>query len=243
MHIRSAIVTALLALAVGCSPATSPESAAPSSSTPVTPSPSASPSGETTLDVRTEDALATVDEYFAAYDAGDIEGMMALLTPDARVGFAGEDWGLQTWRHLHEWKAAEGTVMLPRDCASTQSDESDSVTVTCEYGQQEYLSQVVDASVVPHTATFVVGPAGITLLDQDFGPPDFLTYGRPFSAWMDAHHPDDADAVGCCGWESVEDARGKGALLAEYADLWAAWLEDHPGCTWRDTACQSDGAS
>lgn len=29
---------------------------------------------------------------------------------------------------------------------------------------------------------------------------------------------------------------------AEYADAWAAWLEDDPVCAWRDLDCQGNGA-
>lgn len=252
MHVRSLMVPVLFVLAVGCSSAASPGAASPGAATPTppseavtpsgAPSESAAPAGRTGLDLTTDGALGIVDGYFAAYDAGDIDGMIALLTPDARVGFAREDWGAERWRNLHEWHDAQRTEMLPRKCKAAQVDDPGTVTVDCEYAQHPYLSRVVDGPAVPFTGRFVVTSDGIADISQRFGTPDFNAIDRPFQAWLQAHHPDVLGEVRCCRWESVEDARKKGALVANYADRWAVWLDDHPTCTWRDIDCQSDGA-
>jgi hypothetical protein len=232
MRARFLVVVALLVVAAGCTTSAAEQSVEASS-----PSPSAL---ERT--VTPDDAVAVNDGFFAAYEMGDIDAMMELFSPGGQLVFLEPDAPLEFWRQLHEWKVAEGTEMLPRDCTTEELDDRDAVAVKCDYGQHEYLSRAVDGPAVPHTMTMVVGAEGIDLLDVSFGEPAFNVYAEPFYAWMDAHHPQDAVAVVCCGWDSVEDAQERGALVAEYADEWAAWLEEHPNCTWRDTNCQSDGS-
>lgn len=232
MRTRIVITLAVfLVAAAGCTSSSAPEEAAAS------PTPS-SPARTVTV----EDATETNDAYFAAYDAGDVAAMMDLFAPDAQILLFEEELPIEAHRLIYEWKVAEGTQMLPRDCTASEIEDRDAASIECEYAQHEYLSRAVDASPVPHTMTMVVGPDGIERLDQSFGDPDFLVYNEPFYAWVQAHHPDDAQAVVCCGWDSVEDAQQSGQLVAQYADEWAAWLEDNPSCTWRDTHCQGDGA-
>jgi ketosteroid isomerase-like protein len=232
MRIKLLVALALLVVVAGCTTSPAQESAGASSPSP--------PSLDRT--VTEDDGVQVTDDYFAAYDADDIDAMMELFSPDGQVLFLDGETPLEFWRLLHEWKVAEGTEMLPRDCTTEEVDDRDAVAVDCDYGQQEYLSRAVDGPAVPHTMTMVVGADGIDLLEVSFGEPSFNVYAEPFYAWMQAHHPEDAEVVGCCDWDSVEDAREKGALVAPYADEWAAWLEEHPNCTWRDTVCQSDGA-
>ena len=236
MRIRVIITLAVLVVAAGCtSSAATGDAAAAASPTPT-------PSGLTRT-VTVDDATETNDAYFAAYDAGDVTAMMDLFAPDAEILLFGEDeLPVEAHRLLYEWKVAEGTQMLPRDCTASEVEDRDAVAVDCEYAQREYLSRAVDGPPVPHTMILVVGPDGIERLDSAIGDPNFLVYSEPFYAWMQAHHPDDAQAVVCCGWDSVEDAQQSGELVAQYADEWAAWLEDNPSCTWRDTHCQGDGA-
>lgn len=234
---RKQIVTTLAALAIAAAGCTSSTADDPSAA-----AASASPSGPAVArTVTADDATETTDAYFAAYDDGDVEGMLDLLAPDAEVGFPGEPLPVEAWRLIHEYKVAEGTQMLTRDCTTEEVDDRDAVAVDCDYAQHEYVSRAVDGPVVPTTMTVVVGPDGIELLEQEFGGPDFTVYYGPFLAWVEAHHPEDADDVAFVQ-ESAEDARRAGALAAQYADEWAAWLADNPTCTWRDTACQSDGA-
>lgn len=232
MRIRVIITLAVLVVAAGCTSSTATDDTAAATPTPSSP----------TRTVTVDDATETNDTYFAAYEAGDISAMIDLFAPDAEILLFEEELPIEAHRLIYEWKVAEGTQMLPRDCTASEVEERDAVAVECEYAQQEYLSRAVDGPAVPHTMTMVVGPDGIERLESDFGDPDFGVYAEPFYAWMQAHHPDDAQAVVCCGWDSVEDAQQSGELVAQYADEWAAWLEDNPSCTWRDTHCQGDGA-
>ena len=49
--------------------------------------------------------------------------------------------------------------------------------------------------------------------------------------------PQDTDAADCCGeGGSIEDARSDGHLRRQYADLWAAHLQE-TGCTYTDIEC------
>lgn len=233
MRTRIMVTLAVLVVAAaGCTSSTATDdtvAASPSSSAPA-------------RMVTVEDATEINDAYFTAYEAGDVTAMIDLLTPDAELVFFGEEFAVEAHRLLYEWKVAEGTAMLPRDCTASEIDDRDAVSIDCEYAQHEYVSRVVDGPPVPHTMTMVVGPDGIERLESDFGEPSFDVYYEPFFAWMRAHHPEVADSALVGEWQSVEEAREGGALVAQYADEWAAWLEDNPSCTWRDTHCQDEGA-
>ncbi len=190
-----------------------------------------------------DEALAVSDAYFAAYEAGDVDAMLALFAPDARFinGIAGS-MSREDWEKLYVFKVAEGTVLTTRDCTATTtgsglstpaSESAMEATVRCEYGHHEYLSRAVDGPVVPHRMTMVVTPAGVTRLQDNPGSPNFTTVGDPFTGWMLAQHPEDLSAVGCCGWDSVEHARQTGLLQVQFVDEWAAYLEAN-GCTYTD---------
>lgn len=232
MRVRSLVIAGIVIIAASCTSRMSPE-ADPAAS----PSPSEVPGAQ---GVSADDALGVVDDYFAAFSAGDVDGMMGVLADDAVVESSGDtEDPLDRFRLYHEWVAAEGTEIVDRECSVGEVVDAEAVTVRCRYGQHPYLSQAVGGNVVPWTTTFTVGAAGIVEVAETFGQPDFNTYFEPFSAWMSAHHPQDVEATACCGGETVEESRARGALRVEYADLWAAWLQEHPDCTWRDIACQS----
>lgn len=230
MRVRSLVIASIVIIAASCTSQSSPEAdlaASPS------PSPSGAPGASEAPGaggVSADDALGVVDDYFAAFSAGDVDRMMGVLADDAVVESYGDtdDPLLDRFRLYHEWVAAEGTEIVDRECSVDEVVDAEAVTVQCRYGQHPYLSRAVGGNVVPWTTTFTVGAAGIVEMAEAFGQPDFNTYFRPFSAWMRAHHPQDVEAIACCGGETVEESRARGALRVEYADLWAAWLEDHP---------------
>lgn len=180
MRIRVIITLAVLVVAAGCTSSTATEDAAPVATPTPTPT---GPTGAVTV----EDATAVNDAWFEAYEAGDVAAMIDLYAPDAELPEEGLT--LEDERLFFEWKVAEGTEMLPRNCTASEVEERDAVAVECEYAQQEYLSRAVDGPAVPHTMTMVVGPHGIERLESDFGDPDFNVYTAPFYAWMQAHHP------------------------------------------------------
>ncbi len=180
-----------------------------------------------------EEAFAVSDAYFAAYEAGDVEAMMALFTPDATYSGGIGPSTREERRQLLAYKVAEGTAFTAREC-SVFAESATDVTLTCRYGQHEYLAQAVNGPVVPHTMTMVVTPAGVTRLADIFGDPSFNTVYTPFAAWMAVHHPEDAAAVEFGNWSSIEEAGETGLLVAEYADEWASYLEEN-GCTFEES--------
>lgn len=191
-----------------------------------------------------EEALMVNDAYFAAYEAGDVDAMMALFTSDATfTDGMGGDSTREERKQLLAYKVAEGTVFTGREgtvftgreCSVTSESETE-VTLTCTYGQQEYLAQAVDGPVVPHAMTMVVTPAGATRLADTFGSPDFNTVYNPFLRWMYAHRTEAVSDVEFGNWSSVEEARERGLLVAQYADQWASYLEDN-GCTYDQPVC------
>jgi hypothetical protein len=105
--------------------------------------------------------------------------------------------------------------------------------VTCRFKTHEALSLAVDGPPVPFTLTIHVTPDGISLYRDQFGSPDFNTVGIPFDRWMDEHHPQDAEAAAFASWDSVEEAKANGAVVAIYAQEWAAYLQEND-CTYRD---------
>lgn len=183
--------------------------------------------------ITVDEALAVNDAYFAGYEAGDVEAAMALFTPDARFTGVGPTTHEKLRQNL-AYKVAEGTVFTAREC-SVFAESAASVSLQCRYGQHVYLAQAVNGPVVPITMTMVVTSAGVTQLAEILGDPDFFVVSRPFDRWMAAHHPELASAVGFGNWSSVEEARERGVLVAQYADLWASYLEEN-GCIF-DEGC------
>ena len=181
------------------------------------------------------EALAVNEAYFAAYEAGDVDAMQDLYTPDAGVVAPLGSIGREDWAQLYTWKLAEGTVMTPRDCTTSVSDSGTEVTIRCEYGQHEGLAQAVDGPVVPHTLTQVVSADGITSHRQSFGSPGFTVYAAPFDRWLKEHRPEAWPTLAFGNWSTLREATLHGLLTAQYADDWATYLEEN-GCGW-DEAC------
>lgn len=106
--------------------------------------------------------------------------------------------------------------------------------LSCGHDTLNAVTQAVDATPVPTTTIFTITDNVITEMDLVYGSPDFLHAGEPFSRWLDAHHPNTPEAQ-VFTWTSVDEAAAFGAALAEYAALWADYL-DANGCTYLD-AC------
>ena len=199
--------------------------------TPVTTQP---PTTTTASAFTVDEALAVTDAYFEAYNAGDVEAVLALFEPDAT--FFNDPFGWQTradWEQLLVWNAAQGTTLSPPECTVTAEVPGVSVTVSCPHSNLDVLVQAVDGPPVPINLGLIVTPDGIRNWVSSFGQPDFNTVGIPFEGWMQRNHPEDVSAVGFGNWSSVEEAEQNGVLTAQYADEWAAFLEGN-GCNYRD---------
>lgn len=193
------------------------------------------PSTDTTAAPSDADALAAADAWFEAFGAGDLDAMVALLAPDAQPEGDREQWmRVQTFKH------AEGALPVDVSC-EVQGREEVEVKVRCEYGDHEYLARAVGEGPVPNVVTMRIGAQGITRLARGFGPPDYNHVDSPFQLWMDEVHPDEIN-LECCDFDSVEHAHQVGLANRQYADEWAAFL-DESGCSFSNYTCQSDYAA
>ncbi len=190
------------------------------------------------------DALAVKDAYFAAYEAGNIDGMLALFSPgiDMAVRDVSEDqdwWGslsLESWKQRYVWQSAEGTVLTTPECTTSDGPEGD-VIVTCEYAHHRYPDILVGAPATSSTLTLTISPDGTITQWRDVAHfPAWVTEG-PLLSWMIQTHPADAHMVSFAGtFNSVEQARERGLARAEYAEEWAAFLEESE-CAFDDLDC------
>lgn len=182
-------------------------------------------------------AQGAVDDYFAAYNAGDHDGVMTLFADDAEYDwtYAGDAYGRAEWEIRTAWFLAQDAALTPAECITTSETEI-AHTIECAYGTHFSTTVAVDALPVPTTATFVVTDAGITLFDEETEEPDYdFTNGR-FIDWMETNHPDDAAAADFADFASVEEARRHGEIRAQYAAEWGEFLVEND-CDWRDAAC------
>ena len=238
-RLLTAITLVLVILFAG---ACSGDDADPATTSPATTTTTAStttttvPATTTTTNVpafSSDDALAVTDTYFEAYNAGDVEAVLALFEPDATFS---DNFGSQTradWEQLLVWNAAQGTALSPPNCTVTAEVSGVAVTVSCPHNNLDALVQAVDSPPVPINLTLTVAPDGISDWVSIFGNPDFNTVGIPFDSWMTVNHPEDLEAVGFGNWTTVDEAEENGILTARYAAEWATYLNDN-GCGYSD---------
>ncbi len=179
------------------------------------------------------EAIGVAGAYFDAYEAGDVDGIMALFAPGAEIASLPVAATRDEFEVLITWDVAQGATNLFRTCSASES--TGSVEVTCVYRDLQSVAQAVGAPPVENTMTLVVINGAITSYVNIFGQPDYNTVNTPFDAWMAENHPEDAEAAACCGGDTVVEAASNGALRASYSEEWAAYLEAK-GCTY-DTGC------
>ena len=182
-----------------------------------------------------EEALAVNEAWFAAYDEGDLAGMLTLIAPDATLAETFGSMGRDAWSDFYTWKIAEGTQFVDRDCAAEANDDSTEVTVDCTYAHLPYSHRLVGAPAVPHTQTQVIGPDGIRSQRQRFGSPDFSIVDRPWERWLAANDPELLPMLDLFTWSTPREAELMGRMWAASAEEWAAWLDEN-GCAY-DEPC------
>lgn len=209
-----------------------------------TPTTTTQPATATTvpLPFTADQALAVAEDYFAEFNAGGSEAVMALFTPDATftvrlIGDQAEPTLRAFWEERLVWNMAQGTIMTPHECAVTD-EAPGAVTISCEHGTHDAPAQAVGGPyAVPTTTTMKVMPDGIGEFDELYGSPDFTYVGERFDAWMTENNPADALAAGFGNWSSLDEASENGRILAQYAEEWAAELQA-AGCTFNQlTEC------
>ena len=176
-----------------------------------------------------DSALDVSDAYIEAFNTGDADAVLVLLTSDVALsekytgmgdGFGVMDRGFFE-QHL-AWSTAQGTTFTSPECAVTEEGTGAAVTVSCRFGWLYAAERAVDAPPVPTTLTVIVTPEGISQIAFEY-PPVFGV--ERFDNWLFANHSDDLEGVEFGDWNSVAEAEQGGKLRAQYVDEWAASLE------------------
>jgi hypothetical protein len=202
---------------------------------------------EAATSVSNDDPTASVDAYFEAYNAGNEDAVLALLTTDTTltVSFGGrspEDYKREEWELDLAVALAEGTLLASPLCAVTEDQPVEGTTVSCDYETLDAPTQAVDALPVPTTTRFAIAPTGISEMHTSYesqpGQPDFLHVGEPFQKWLAADHPEFtclalSEANGSCDDSPTSDEAitEKGLMTVRYAQEWGAYLKAN-GCTY-----------
>ncbi len=223
------ILVVLTATAAGCDPDSTSSDTAEPSVTAVT-ALAAPAGGATSAELwagSVDRALAAASAYFTAFNSGDATAVMALLPAGATFSdaFTGEI-GREAWEQRLVWNLAQGTRLSSPDCTVPGDGGSEEGTrVRCETATSNAQISAVGARPVPTLVHFTITPNGIQDVREEYGRPDFLQATVPFTEWMERKHPDHARKIGFGAWDSISEARENGELTAEYAHLWAAYLE------------------
>lgn len=191
-------------------------------------------SAQATTPLDEGDALAMSNAFFVAYNAGDIETLVGLFTPEATYGdnFSA-DRTSEEQEMLFAWNAAQGVTLTSQGCDVDADGQGSVVSVVCTGATHDALSQALSAPPVAFTVTLDVAPDGISSLRFVYGQPDFTKTYLPFLEWMRVNNPDDAGKLVFGAWSTVPEAREYGELRAQYATEWASYLTDND-CTYRD---------
>ena len=172
-------------------------------------------------------SLALTDEYFAAYNAGDIEAVFGMFTDDATQDVFGEATRLE-WQQRVAWLIAQGETRTAHECTVTDEVPGTSVIVSCTFETRDAVHQAIGAPPSATSSVMTITPSGISHLAETYGGPDYADIGGPFSDWMEENHP--GVEVYCfegCGLidEAIDEAIARGLLQAEYAQEYGAFLE------------------
>jgi len=201
------------------------------------PSATATPPADTDTSVSTSDALAVSNAYLVAYNAGNVDDVMALYAPGALFydNLSGQlvvAEGDEERMNLTS-DAFQDTKLTSEGCTATAGDQGRATSVLCNAAIYDALAQAIDATPVPAQIEMKVTASGITYIGYTMSDPDFLRLGIPFVSWMEANNPTDAAKIIFGSWTTVEEAREYGELRARYAKEWATYLADN-NCTYQD---------
>jgi hypothetical protein len=186
--------------------------------------------------VDAEQAVDVVTSYFNAYDDADHAGMRALFAPEPTLADAfGQATSVERLIELSAWDDAQGTHFSDLSC-SVQRQTLDGAEVVCELADQQFLREAVGAPPVLWTHRAVVGPdLRIGSLREFIRQPDYTAVNSAFRAWVQENHPE-VERMIEIGWADIEEAMAFGETRRQYAELWAAYLDEN-GCTW-DEPCE-----
>jgi hypothetical protein len=129
------------------------------------------------------------------------------------------------WEPRLAWDMAQGETVTAHDCSVLDEVPGATVTVTCQHETRDPVILAIASEPMPTATIMTFTPNGISDLEERYSDLDLSKTDRPFSFWMEANHPEDADAAGCCEADTIEESVARGQLRAQYAKEYAAFLE------------------
>ena len=175
------------------------------------------------------DPAAISRAWIDAFNDGDTERALGLLTPDASLsefytGMSSEFDIIDPAFHEQQlaWETAQGSTLVGPECLVTGDAPEAGTMVVCEFGWHPIVEQAIGDTPIPTVLTLVVTEDGIHSMAFEY-PPEFQPAG--FEQWLRINHAEDVQKVTYGDWSSVAEAREGGLLRAQYAQEWAAFLE------------------
>lgn len=168
-------------------------------------------------------AGTVVDDYFAAFNARDLDGFLAVFAE-------GGTWGAQFYdrKPIEEyapfmaWDMATGRTLSP-ECEVTEEDVDVSVIFRCEVESANAVARAAGVTT-PVTTTIILTPDGITRVTDVVEEPDYADIGEPFDVWLEELHPELAADAGCCEADTVEESIRRGELRAGLAEEYGDYV-------------------
>ncbi|MGI9606214.1 MAG: hypothetical protein ACR2P0_08760 [Acidimicrobiales bacterium] len=211
--------------------------------------------------VASDGPRAAVDRYFEAFNAGEADAVLSLLTSDAvlteRFGAVGDffEFDRGDWEDEIVGFTSQGARLTPHACTETVDPAAEVTLFTCTYGFRDAPTLAVGAPSIPVSTLFAVTASGrINAIQVNYDPDESITdegfvhVGRRFGRWLNANHPDFVDLAisdeffGGRNQPALKPDRmccesmsptEIGELKLEYAQLWAVHLEEND-CTYLD---------
>ena len=239
-----AIAAATIALVVGglvvflpedeTTPSDKPSTTTPPTTAPPTTQPSIAPST----------GSAVIDGFFDAYNAGDLDAVLATITDDAVISevYDGAEPNpdgplIQAPQQHLGWKLTRGESLGEPTCVAATPRSADAMSMRCEY-VTDGLLQVPAGTPIPTRTLFTIADGKISEIHQGYGDPTYSSHEFTFGRWLFRDYPD--------MWAALFGAINSNEEAAEQGQLRAQWFErltdecrgapfDHGVCgTWGD---------
>jgi len=185
------------------------------------------------------EALAVGDAYFAAYDGGDFDSVIALFTDEATFE---NNWrwaailDREAWEPWLAMTLAEGETLTSSNCSVVGEAPGGAMTISCEHGSSDAVTLAIGSPPVVTRTIMEVARDGIGDIETKYDFPNFRPTDGAFSRWMQANHPEVAIDTMFFPGDTVEEAVARGEHRGRYAEEWAAYMEAND-CTYQDYGC------
>jgi len=173
------------------------------------------------------EARRVANSFFPFFNAGDVDGVMALLTSDVVISDNLErEWDLGEWEQYLTWEAAQEATLGQRKCQILEeASDEDEVTVICVTETIDGVTRATDSYPVGITIIMTVTSEGISGLSfrYDRSDPDLTVVFGQFEDWMDVQFPEDPHAADYGNWTSPDEAEQNGLLRVQRIDEWVSF--------------------